>query len=284
MTGPLFAVVLALGLQQQPAPSPSEPPAAPDAAEYAVGPGDVLDINVFGNPELTRTTTVQTSGAIALPLLGDVTVAGLTLVEIQRKLVTLLERDYLVNPQVEVKVRDYQSQSVIVLGEVNTPGRKVLRGRTRLIDLLIEAGGFRPSASGEVVITRSEGSFDSGADSLRLQIGSGAMSPQDRVNLEVPLKNGDLVNVLPKNHVTVEGEVAKPGRYTIDSGSTLSAMITEAGGLTRFGSNDVKVRRIDPQSGKVEVLEFDLKDIREGKKPDVALQPNDVISVSRRRF
>ena len=280
MSAPLaFVLPLLIALAvQEPTPPP---PAASDA--YVVGPGDVLDVQVFGNPELTRTTTVQTSGEIALPLLGDVAVAGLTLVEVQRKLVTLLERDYLVNPQVEVKVREYQSQSVIVLGEVNDPGRKVIRGRTRLIDLLIDAGGFRPNASGEVVITRAGGGFE-GKDTLQIQIGSGAMSMQDRINLEIPLQNGDLVNVLPKNHVTVEGEVAKPGRYAIDASSTLTRLVTEAGGLTRFGSNDVKIRRLDTQTGKVELLEFDLKDIRNGKKPDVALQPDDVIMVARRRF
>ncbi len=66
--------------------------------------------------------------------------AGLTVAEVQRKITNLLAKDYLVNPQVEVKVREYQSQYVSVVGEVNSPGRKPLRGRTRLIDVLIEAG------------------------------------------------------------------------------------------------------------------------------------------------
>lgn len=280
----MVALVLTLVLSaQQPAPS-AVPPPTPPAPDYVVGSGDVLDISVFGNQDLTRATTVQTSGAIALPLLGDVQVAGLTVVEIQRKLETLLERDFLVNPQVEVKVREYQSQFVIVLGEVNSPGRKVLRGRTRLIDLLIDAGGFKPSASGELSVTRTDGTFAGGKDSLRLQIGSAAMTPVDKINLEIPLRNGDLVSVLPKNHVTVEGEVTRPGRYAIEAGGSLTAIIVEAGGLTRFGSNDVKVRRIDQETGKVTILEFDLKAIRSGKKPEVTLMPNDVITVPRRRL
>lgn len=160
----------------------------------------------------------------------------------------------------------------------------MLRGRTRLIDLLIDAGGFKPSASGELTVTRTDGTFAGGTDTLRLQIGSGAMSPVDRINLEIPLRNGDLVNVLPKNHVTVEGEVTRPGRYAIEAGGSLTAIILEAGGLTRFGSNDVKVRRIDQETGKVTILEFDLKAIRSGKKPEVKLMPNDVITVPRRRF
>jgi polysaccharide export outer membrane protein len=271
------ALLLALAQAPSPAPSPS--------GEYLVGAGDVLDVVVLGNDELTRTATVQTSGAITLPLLGEVVVAGLSVPEIQRKLTTLLERDYLVDPKVDIKIREYQSQFVIVMGEVNSPGRKALRGKTPLIDMLIDAGGLKPSASGEIEITRREGSFTGGGDTLRLKLSANAsMSPQDRINLEVVLRNGDLINVAQKQQVTIEGEVARPGRYTIEGDTAISAAISLAGGLTRFGSDDVKVRRVDARTGKVEILEVDLKAIRNGKKPDLPLQPNDVITISRRRF
>jgi polysaccharide export outer membrane protein len=265
-----------------PAPSPSPSPST--SPEYRVGPGDVLEVTVLDNQEVSRTPTVQTSGVIALPLLGEVEVAGLTVAEIQRKLTTLLARDYLVNPQVEVKVKDYQSQFVTVVGEVNTPGRKPLRGRTRLVDLLVEAGGFTPRASGDIMITRQEGTFDGGAKTLRMSLSRGALTPQDQVNLEVVLKNGDLITAVQKYYVTVEGEVNKPGRYPIEGDFTLSGAISTAGGLTRFGSNDVKVRRVDPQSGQTRIMDVDLKDVRNGKKPDVSLLPNDVITVGRRLF
>lgn len=277
-----FLLTLALVAQTQgasPSPSPS-----PVGSNYTVGPGDVLEITVIGNADLTRTPTVQTSGTITLPLLEEVGVSGLTVLEIRRKLTTLLERDFLVNPQVEVRVREFQSQSVIVLGEVNSPGRKVLRGRTRLVDLLIDAGGFKPTASGDIVITRAEGTFDSGKDQIRLTIGSNAMTPQDRVNLEIPLRNGDLVNVAARQQVTIEGEVARPGRFPIEADSTITAIISVAGGLTRYGNEKVKLRRLDPKTGKAQILEIDLGDIRSGRKPEVKLEPNDVITVSRRKF
>lgn len=278
---PLFVTATFLtAVFQVPSPSPS---AAPPQKDYAVGAGDVLDIVVIGNEELTRTSTVQPSGTITLPLLGEVPVAGLTVPEIQKKLTTLLERDYLVNPQVEVRVREYQSQFVIVLGEINSPGRKPLRGKTRLIDLLVDAGGFKPTASGEVTITRRGGTLEGGGDTLHLRIG-GAMSPLDQVNLEVVLRDGDLINVASKQQVTIEGEVARPGRYTIEGDTTVTAAISLAGGLTRFGSDDVKIRRINHETGKIEILETDLKGIRKGRKTDVILLPNDVVTVPRRRF
>ena len=84
--------------------------------------------------------------------------------------------------------------------------------------------------------------------------------------------------------MTVDGEVNRPGRYAIESDLTVTGAISLAGGFTRFGSGDVKVRRTDPQTGKVTIIEVDIKAVRNGKKPDVPLLPNDVVSVSRRVF
>jgi polysaccharide export outer membrane protein len=286
----MIATLLVLALVQAPpaptAADPQAPPAAPArVGDYEVGPGDVIEVAVYGNEDLSRIPTVQTNGSISLPLLGEVQVAGLTIAEVQRKITNLLAKDYLVNPQVEVKVKDYNSQYVSVVGEVNSPGRKPIRGRMRLIDVLIEAGSFKTTASGQVMITRTEGAFEDGQRSITVRISSSASpSAQDLVNLELPLKNGDILTALPKAFVTVDGEVNKPGRYAIESDLTVTGAVSLAGGLTRFGSNDVKVRRTDLQTGKVTIVEVDLKDVRNGKKPDVPLLPNDVISVSRRVF
>jgi polysaccharide export outer membrane protein len=281
----LLAVALAAALsaQEEPPAAPSAPEPTP-AAEYLVGAGDVIEVTVLENNDLSRIATVQTSGVIALPLLGEVAVAGLSVPEIQRKLHTLLERDYLVNPQLEVKVKEYHSQFVTVVGEVNSPGRKPLRGRTRLVDLLVEAGGFTPRASGDVIITRLDGTFAGGDRTLRLRLSGGAMTPQDQINLEIPLRNGDLITASPKYYVTVEGEVSRPGRYPLEPDLTVTGAVSMAGGLTRFGSSSVKVRRVDPETGQTRILEPDLRTIRSGTEPDLALLPNDVVSVSRRLF
>jgi polysaccharide export outer membrane protein len=284
MTMSLIAWALLAALQSSPAPGPSpSPDGVPASADYRVGAGDVLDVVVFGNDDLSRAATVQTDGGINLPLLGEVPVAGLSVAEVQHKVGALLARDYLVKPQVEVRVREYQSQAATVLGEVNGPGRKVLKGHTRLIDVLVEAGGFTPRASGEVTVSRSEGAFAGGETALTLRLG-GALSPLERINLEIPLRNGDIVTALPKAYVTVEGEVNRPGRYPIDDELTVTGAITTAGGLTRFGSNDLKVRRIDAASGKIQILDVDLKAVRKGKAQDLRLLPSDVVSVSRRLF
>jgi polysaccharide biosynthesis/export protein len=291
----MIATLALLAVLQVPPPAgtpaaPVAPAAAPAAVpttpgDYEVGAGDVIEVAVYGNDDLSRIPTVQTNGSISLPLLGEVQVSGLTVAEVQRKITNLLAKDYLVNPQVEVKVRDYNSQYVSVVGEVNSPGRKPLRGKTRLIDLLSEGGGFKPTASGEVMITRTDGEFEGGGKSITVRITrSASPSMQDLVNLELQLKTGDIITAFPKSFVTVDGEVSKPGRYAIESDLTVTGAISLAGGFTRFGSNGVKLRRTDPRDGKVTIIEVDLKDVRNGKKPDVPLLPNDVISVSRRVF
>jgi polysaccharide export outer membrane protein len=282
---------LAVPVLPQAAPEPSPTPAVPSpspaaagvSADYRVGPGDVLDVAVLGNADLTRTATVQPTGSITFPLLNEVPVAGLTVSEIQRRLTALLIKDFLVDPHVEVKVKEFQSQFVIVLGEVNTPGRKVLRGGSRLVDVLVEAGGFTPRASGEIVITRTEGSFEGGSKILRMRLG-GTFSAQDYVGLELALRNGDVITAPARQYVTVEGEVQRPGRYAIEGDLTVTGAISTAGGLTRFGSSDVKLRRIEAGTGRVTITKVDLKDVRKGKYPDPPVAPNDVITVSRRLF
>ena len=292
IAGVVAVAAAACAAAAAPRPVPAVPP--PDALpapvasptpsrDYRVGPGDVLEVEVFGSPDLSRIATVQTNGMVALPLLREVPVAGLTLAEVKATLTTLLGRDYLVNPQVDVRVKEYQSQFVTVLGEVSMPGRRPLRGgQTRLIDVLVESGGLTPRASGELTLSRAEGTFEGGVRTIRVQLGASSLTPVDEQRLQLPLRSGDIITASPKYYVTVEGEVVRPGRYVLDSALTVSGAISSAGGLTRFGSQRVKVRRVDTPTGSVQIFDVDLKAVRKGAKPDPPLQANDTISVSRR--
>ncbi len=287
--------------QTQPPPTPSPSPSASattnPASAYVVGPGDVLEVTVLGQADVSRSTTVQPDGRFTMPLLGDIDVAGKTVAEIQTLITEALSKDFLVNPQVEVRVREYASQFALVLGEVVSPGRRALRGSTRLIDLLIESGGFRPSASGVILVQRTDGAFPNGEKTLRFRLGNTAgMTEQDRMNAELLLKNGDVVTAGPKYFVTVDGEVARPGRVVIENDLTLLGVIAESGGLAKFGSS--KIRIIRRKAEGVDITGFgacdgaaedvclvvDIKDIRKGKVQDVLLAPNDKVVVSRRRF
>jgi len=262
---------------------PAENRLTPASASYRVGPGDVLEVTVRGREDLSRSLTVKTSGIVSMALVGDVAVAELTTREIERKLENLLARDFLEDPKVGVEVEQYWSKFASLAGEVNRPGRKALRGRTRLVDVLIEAGGFSPRASGEVVIVRREGAFEDGSNTLRLQLGR-SPTLRDQVNLSVLLEPGDVITATPQYHVRVQGEVVSPGDLVMAGELRLSRAIALAGGVTRFASDRASVHRRDPATGDTVILEADLKAIRRGEQTDPVLLPNDVVTVESGRF
>jgi len=123
------------------------------ASTYAIGVGDVLEISVWKNPELSATVPVRPDGRISVPLLGDVQAAGLTPLALRQ---TLTEgfKDYVTAPGVSVVVKEINSQKVFVTGEVAHPGAFDLRPRTKLMQVLALAGGLTPYAKGTVILLR----------------------------------------------------------------------------------------------------------------------------------
>jgi polysaccharide biosynthesis/export protein len=276
LSGLALRALLAALLAQAPA-SP-----APPAAAYRVGPGDVLEVSVAGRPDLGRLPTVQTTGAIWIPLNSEVAVEGLTPAEIGTRLTELLARHEPSRPVVTVTVKEYKSQFVWVAGEVNKPGRKALKGQTRLLDVLLEAGGFTDRASGEVLVQRQGGTFENGSAVRRLHLPRTGPTPGALAELETVLRRGDVVTASVSRYVTVTGEVVRPGRYALEGETTVTAVLSSAGGLTRFGNRQVTVSRRDPASGQLQVLQADLEAIEKGRAPDLVLLPDDRIEVKKR--
>jgi polysaccharide biosynthesis/export protein len=137
------ALILAAALSIAAGPPPQ--PADVDAG-YVIGPEDVLEIAVWGNPDVTRTVPVRPDGRISLPLLDDVQAAGLTPMQLRTALVKAFET-YMPAPILSVIVREVHSFKVTVIGEVKTPGRYELRSRTTVLDVLAMAGGLSQYAA-----------------------------------------------------------------------------------------------------------------------------------------
>ena len=265
----LLAVAPLVALLAQAA--PAQAPAA-----YRVGPGDVIEVEVDGRPDLSRMPTVQTTGSVWLPRAGDVEVRGLTPAEIARRITALVAGADLAAPRVAVRVAGYHSQFVWVTGAVNRPGRKPLRAGTRLVDALLDAGGFVQGASGEVVVQRGAGT-EGGASETRFRFGGKDPSPEELQRLGLPLVAGDRVTAALQRWVGVSGAVERPGQYAFEDSLKLSALVDQAK-LLRTGSDRVILRRAGVEQ------EVDLGDVRSGRAPDVALQPGDEVVVKARRL
>jgi polysaccharide export outer membrane protein len=124
---------------------------APNA--YAIGVGDVLEISVWKNPDLTTTVPVRPDGRISVPLLGDVQAAGMTPLALKQSL-TDGYKDYVTAPGVSVVVKEIHSRKIFVTGEVAHPGTFDLEQRMKLMQALALAGGLTPYAKGRVVVLR----------------------------------------------------------------------------------------------------------------------------------
>ena len=124
--------------------------------EYVIGPTDILEIQVWREPTLTRTVPVRPDGKITLPLLDDVHAAGLTPLQLKNKLEKALAR-FINNPKVSVSVQEINSKKIYVLGQVNTPGEYPLRHNMTVMQALSLAGGLAEWANaGNIVIIRNE--------------------------------------------------------------------------------------------------------------------------------
>jgi polysaccharide export outer membrane protein len=247
---------------------------------YRVGPGDVLEVVVEGRPDLGRMPTVQTTGTVWLPGTGEVEVRGLTTDDAAARIAAALAGDA-PPPRVSVRVREYHSQFVWVRGAVRRPGRRALRPGTRLVDALLDAGGFAPGATGSVVVERAAGMFEDGSARLALRFSGGAPTPEELSHLALALRPGDVVSAAAPSWARIDG-VGRPGRYPLEEGMTVSRLVEQAGGPARRSQTVFVVRRAAPAEAAQEI-EVDLAAIREGRATDVILQDGDAVAAREKR-
>jgi polysaccharide biosynthesis/export protein len=143
----LFAITMFLARPS----SGDEPPAG-----YQIGAGDVLEIAVWKNNELSREVTVRPDGMISLPLVNDVHAAGLTPTEL-RELLTKKLSEYVPSAEVSVIVKRVESYSVSVVGSVSHPGRFVLSSPTTALEAIAMAGGLNEFASRRSITVLEKG-------------------------------------------------------------------------------------------------------------------------------
>lgn len=250
-------------ITQVPVDASSAPSALPDSnAGYVLGPEDVVDVNVLGQPEFRTQARVEADGTIALPFIGKQQVSGQTPLSLAEAIAARLKSGgYYTNPVATVTITSYASRYVIVLGEVVQPGLQPVNRSYRVSEIIARAGGLKATGASHVVLRRMGGE-EVKLDFKKLAIGSQADDP-----IVLP---GDKIFVPEAETFYIYGQVNAPGTFAIQDQMTIRKALARAGGLTPLGSQKrVQVYR-NGQANKVPL--------------EAPVRPGDVIVVGERLF
>jgi polysaccharide biosynthesis/export protein len=160
--------------------------------EYIIGPEDVLEITVWRNQDLSKVVAVRPDGRISMPLIGDVTAVGRTPSQLTEEIVSRL-KEFKENPSIAIVVKEVNSYTVFILGEVQKPGKYPLKSKTTLLQGITIAGGFTPTAArNKMVLFRF---VDNGTGDERMKASYDDIVLRDGSRQNVELKPGDTVVV-----------------------------------------------------------------------------------------
>jgi len=238
--------------------------------EYIIGEGDLLNITVYDNPDLTTQARVGGDGTITFPLIGEVEVNGLTTFEAQKRIAVMLENGFIKKPQVSVFIAEYKSKKVTALGEFTKPGLVELRGNATLMEVISNAGGLTPNAGDTLIIQRKvlKPNKDQ-KDDLTITVDLNKLLEKGDMAANVAVMDGDSIYVPRAAFVYVTGEVKNPGAYKITKGLTVLRSITLAGGFTQkaWKGRTKIIRKTDTGESTIDV------------NMDTLVLPDDVIMV-----
>ena len=162
-----------------------------NATPYVLGPEDVVQVLVWKDDALTRTVMIRPDGKISLPLVGELQASGLTPGALASSVKQGLQKYYKEQPEVSVIVSEINSFSFFVLGEVNLPGKHILRRETTLLQALSLAGGFKQYADTKnILLLRKEGAIE-----RRIKINYRDLISGKSYDGNLSLKSGDTIIV-----------------------------------------------------------------------------------------
>lgn len=241
------------------------------AEDVLLGPGDVLKVSVFEQPDLSLEVRVSDSGTITYPLIGSVRVGGGTPAEAERKIANLLEAGgYLKNPHVSIIVAQLQSLQASVLGQVGRPGRYPLDSARTLADVLALAGGIAPDGADIITIVQKTND-----KSVRTTIDIAEMMRSGNLESNIEIKGGDIVYVERSPKFYIYGEVQRPGQYRLEHKMTVLQALSVGGGLTMRGTEKGVILKRQNSNGEIEVIKA---------KHDDLIQQNDVVYIKESFF
>ena len=211
---------------------PLASPPAPATPEYRLGPGDVVKINVYGNPDLATETEVSLAGNISFPLVGDVKVGGMTRAQAEKAISQALAKGKFVpKAYVNMLITQYRSQQVSVVGEVNKPGNYSINRASSVTELLAMAGGITAKGSNIITVIQKDGS----GGVVRNQVDVKKLFG-DGAGADVKIGQDDVIYVPPMPVFYIYGEVRQPGAYPLTHDMTVRQALSVGGGLTVRGT------------------------------------------------
>jgi polysaccharide export outer membrane protein len=256
--------------------------------EYLLGPGDVISVSLYGEPDMARDCSIRGGdGTIFLPMLREkIHAAGKTTEQLQQVIEEAYRAEKLYkNPLVTVTIKEFRSSPVTVTGYVSRPVTIQVQGRTTLLQAVSMAGGLSPTASTKILVSHAAASTDaSGAEAAS---GNVTITLHDLMNhpedpkVNVVLRGGDIVTVQRTDYVYVGGAVAKPGMLAMNEVEdwTVLKALAAVGNLTKVAKKDAVVIVRPRKDGTKEQIPLDLDKIQHRKAEDVSLYANDILLI-----
>lgn len=231
-------------------------------ADYTLGAGDAIRVQVFQNPDLTIETRVSENGSVTYPLIGAVELGGLSIATAEQKIASALkEGGFVQQPQVNIVLLQVRGNQVSVLGQVNRPGRFPLETfNTRVSDMLAAAGGASATGADIAIVTGVRN-----GQPFRKEIDIPALFLKANSDADVVLAGGDVIYVHRAPVFYIYGEAQRPGSYRIERDMTVMQALAQGGGPTMRGSEwRLRLHRRNA-AGAIEKSSPDLTDL---VKPD----------------
>lgn len=261
---------------------------------YVLGPGDTLDVRVYGQPDLSGPADVDADGNISLPFVETPIRARCRTEQDVSKDITAAYAKFIKNPQVSVRVTGRNSRApAIVYGAVRAPQRLQMLRRVRLNEIIAVSGGITERASGTIQVTHTEEVMcpEPGEEAEPMVAVTGDLKMPFKVyNIKELaagkdeanpwIRPGDVVTVLEAEPVYITGSVTAPQGIYLRDQMTVMGALARVGGIKKDGkATDVTIYRQKPGSDKPEIIKVDVAAIKKNKQSDILLKPYDVIDV-----
>lgn len=247
--------------------------------EYRLGAKDLVEIRVLEVGELNVERRVSDNGRLSLPILGEVSAAGLTEDELATRIGDLLREKYVNRANVSVIIREFANKPVSVLGAVHKPGSLTISGRWTLLQAISAAGGLTERAGKKIYVMRRS---ESGDAAEVKEVATADLFGESAATWNMPIYPSDVVNVPAREVVKIYclGEVNQPAALEFDGGDriTLLSALAKAGGVTDRASRKIIVKRAGVDGRDIETS-YNYGRIINGTDADPRLMPDDVVVV-----